>query len=593
MVVVPAHAQLLSPGPLATGHAKLEGDAKCQSCHASGAQIAETRCTDCHTDIADDRRTREGLHGGKFRGQRCASCHVEHLGRDVALIRWPGPEPKKFDHAQTGFPLRGAHVQTACSACHEQKNERGAPTFLAAEPRCSSCHEDPHDKRLGDRCNTCHEETSFTKLDLGGFDHDLARFRLDGAHAPVGCAECHGKPAKYAGIAFADCSSCHEDPHAGRLEGACKSCHATESWTKIVMPRAQHPGLSLSAGHAQTACKSCHDDGLSKPPSAGDTCVSCHAPVHEAPFGTRCEQCHASVKWTDLPDAIGRRAHVRTESPLRGMHGDVACAGCHQPELPRHERYRGLAFKDCASCHADVHRGALTEHGDCATCHNPLGFSPSLVQPGVHANFGFPLEGNHAATACSACHRQLAPPRLAWILPESKCQDCHQNPHGTQFAREMQDGGCAHCHQPQGWRTPSFDHAAWPLTGAHARAACSGCHEPSKSKEGALAVTSYRGAPRECAGCHEDVHAGQFRDSNPQRACESCHQTERFELPRFDHAGIANYPLEGKHAQTSCASCHPSVHLKSGEQVTRYRLGYQKCGDCHADPHTLPTEAHR
>ncbi|MET0342814.1 MAG: hypothetical protein ABW252_17535 [Polyangiales bacterium] len=592
-----ARAQLLSPGPLSQAHAQLEGDGKCQSCHASGAQIAETRCSECHQDVARDRQRKEGLHGGAFRGQACASCHVEHLGRRVALIRWPGPERARFDHTQTGFALQGAHAKVACADCHEQKNARGAATFLGAEPRCASCHEDPHEKRFGDRCETCHSETSFGKLELTRFDHDLARFPLDGAHTRVACASCHGKPAKYQGLEFGDCKSCHDDAgrraHEDPLEGACKTCHASESWTKIVMPRAQHPALSLAAGHERTACKTCHDQGLRAPPSRGDTCASCHAPVHEAAFGPRCEQCHASIKWTGLPDAIGRRAHGSTPFPLRGMHGDVACAGCHQPELPRAERYRGLAFDQCASCHADVHRGTLAEHGDCATCHNPLGFAPSLVEPTVHARFGFALEGNHAATACSGCHKQLAAPRLAWSLPEERCQDCHQNPHGTQFAREMKDDGCAHCHQPSGWRMPRFEHTTWPLTGAHASAACSGCHEPSARDRDALAVTSYRGAPRACAGCHDDVHAGQFQSSAPERSCESCHQTAAFALPSFDHAETARYPLEGAHAEASCASCHPSVTLKNGDQATRYRLGYQKCSDCHADPHGVPGEARR
>lgn len=587
-----ARAQLLSPGPLAKAHAALEGDRKCQSCHASGAQIVEARCTECHADVGSDRQRRASLHGGAFRGQRCASCHVEHLGRSVSLVRWPGPEPKRFDHAQTGFLLKGAHAKVACADCHDQRNERGAPTFLRAEPRCASCHEDPHEDRFGARCETCHTESSFTKLDLGTFDHALARFPRDGAHAQVDCAGCHGKPAKYSGLAFDDCGSCHEDAHEGRLEGACKTCHATEAWTKIVMPRRAHPELSLAAGHERAACKSCHDQGLARPPRAGAACASCHAPVHEAPFGDRCESCHGGITWLGLPEVVGRRAHAKTAFPLRGLHGDVACEGCHQPELPRGERYRELAFEQCASCHADVHRGTLAEHGDCATCHDPLGFAPSRVQPTVHAAFGFALEGNHAATACSGCHQQPSAPRLAWSLPRDRCQDCHQNPHGTQFAREMQDGGCAHCHQPSGWRMPKFEHTAWPLTGAHARAACSGCHAPTESDRGALAIASYRGAPRACSGCHDDVHAGQFRTSAPERSCESCHDTSAFALPTFDHAASAGYPLEGAHAEARCASCHARVHLKNGDQVTRYRLGYQKCADCHADPHTVP-EAQR
>lgn len=595
-----ARAQLLSPGPLSKAHADLTGDGNCQKCHATGAQVAEPRCLDCHKDIATDRRGGTGMHGTAFRGDSCAGCHVEHLGANVGLIRWPGPDPKKFDHQKTGFALRGAHAKTQCRDCHDQKNERGALTFLKAEKRCTSCHEDPHEKRFGERCLDCHNETSFKQLDLDVFDHDLARFPLDGAHARVACVDCHHEPPKYKDLQFGDCKSCHEDPHAGRLKGTCKSCHAEEAWTRIIMPREKHPGLSILAGHADTPCKSCHDAGLKVVPSAGDACVSCHKPVHEAAFGERCEQCHASIKFLGLPDNIGRRAHGKTEFPLKGQHGRVACAECHLEELPRNERYRRLRFDQCASCHADVHRGSLREHGDCQTCHDPLGFAPSLVKPSLHASFGFPLDGSHEAAACSACHKQHPePPRLAWSLAQGKCADCHQNPHGNQFEAEMKEGGCAHCHSAKGWGLANIDHSFWPLTGAHATTACKGCHAQAgasalvKGKARALGDSAtYKGAPKQCEGCHDDVHAGQFRISEPVRACDSCHQTTSFILSEFDHGKLTGYPLEGKHKQTSCSGCHPTVHLKSGDEVTRYRLGYDKCADCHADPHTIP-EANR
>jgi hypothetical protein len=593
---LPVHAQLLSPGSLSKAHAELEGDGQCQRCHATGAQVAEPRCLDCHKDIAGDRRGGIGMHGTVFRGDSCASCHVEHLGAKVSLIRWPGPDPKKFDHGKTVFPLRGAHGKVECRECHDDKNERGNPTFLQADRKCASCHEDPHEKRFGERCADCHNETKFTQVDLNAFDHKLARFPLDGAHQRVACAECHeGTPPKYRDLSFGDCSSCHKDPHAGRLKGTCKSCHAADAWTRIIMPREKHPVLSILAGHLETPCKSCHDEGLKVPPSKGKECVSCHKPVHEAPFGEKCEQCHASIKFTGLPDAIGRKVHSQTVFPLKGQHGKVECAECHLAELSRNERYRRLRYEQCASCHADAHKGTLREHGDCATCHDPLGFAPSLVQPNVHAKFGFPLEGNHEAAACSACHKShVEPPRLSWTVGQGKCADCHQNPHGDQFAAEMQLGGCGHCHSPKGWGLANIDHSFWPLTGAHATTACKGCHAQAsalslvKGKGKPLVNATYEGAPRECEGCHDDVHAGQFRSTEPVRACESCHQTTAFVLPDFDHQKLTDYPLEGKHKQTTCASCHPSVHLKSGDEVTRYRLGYTKCADCHADPHTIP-----
>lgn len=595
-VALPAHAQLLSPGPLSEAHAALRGDGQCQSCHASGTQVAEPRCLDCHEDIRAQQRRGAGLHGGAFRGRRCASCHVEHLAETSSLIRWPGPDPKRFEHKQTGWPLRGAHEKTGCRDCHDEKNERGAATYLGVDRRCGSCHEDPHEKRFGERCADCHDETSWKRLDLASFDHALARFPLDGAHARVACADCHKTPPVYRELRFSDCKSCHEDPHAGRYEPSCKSCHVADAWDRIVMPRAQHPGLSLAGGHKATACSACHDAGSTKAPSRGTRCVSCHDEVHEAAFGDRCEQCHEDVRWTGLADAVGRRAHAQTPFALKGAHDEVACASCHLPELPREKRYRGLSFGRCADCHADAHRGSLREHGDCSTCHDPIGFAPSQVEAGLHARFGFPLEGGHAATACSACHAQTGQPgapRTSWQRGGAPCADCHQNPHGPQFASEIAAGGCGQCHSPAGWGLSRFAHSAWPLTGAHATAACSACHHPTEQDRRTGSGASYRGAPRSCEGCHDDVHAGQFRTIEPVRSCEGCHGTAQFGLPAFDHAESARYPLEGKHAQTPCAGCHPGVRLASGEEVTRYRLGYRACADCHADPHAVPARFFR
>jgi hypothetical protein len=228
----------------------------------------------------------------------------------------------------------------------------------------------------------------------------------------------------------------------------------------------------------------------------------------------------------------------------------------------------------------------LKEHGDCALCHDPIGFTPSLVSPAVHARFSFPLEGGHGAAACSACHKHETPRHTEFSAASARCHDCHDNPHGTQFAIEMSQGGCAHCHSPKGWGLANFEHASWPLTGAHANTACSACHEPTAADRRAGQGASYRGVPRDCEGCHDDVHAGQFRSSEPQRACAYCHRTEQFALPGFDHEQLAGYLLEGRHRETACASCHPSVQLRSGEEATRWRLGYEQCSDCHADPHS-------
>lgn len=585
-LATPAAAQMLSPGPLAQGHASLEGDQHCNDCHSSGKRVEAAACLKCHNDLGARIAQGKGLHGQAYRGKACESCHVDHLGRGAKLVRWPGGDPSKLDHAQTGWPLGGAHKSAACAKCHNKANARGAPTFLGLSTACTSCHKDPHENRFGAACTNCHTDSSWKEVRVGSFNHDLARFALKGAHAKVECAKCHHEPPKWRGLEFERCTSCHKDPHGGKLGSECTSCHSEAKWKPAQLKPGGHPRLSLANGHAKVACKTCHDRGTMAAPSRGSACVSCHKPVHEAPFGRECATCHGSIQWLGLSRAIALNAHPRTAYPLTGKHGDVPCASCHKPQLPPDARFRQLKFGRCLDCHKDEHKGTLAafEGGECKGCHTTSGYRPTLFSAARHASTKFPLAGKHAATACSACHTN-ARPRLDLRLAKQACEGCHDNPHGDQFAKEMAQGGCAHCHEPAGWHLPKIDHRSWPLTGAHATTRCESCHkataEDRKSGHGA----SYRGAPRECKGCHLDVHAGQFTSKEPVRACDSCHATASFKLPSFDHGKSTRYVLDGAHAAVACAKCHAKTTLKDGSAAVRYRLPSTECRFCHASPH--------
>ena len=511
----PTGAQFLSPGKLASGHSEIDGDANCSECHSTGKRIDTNACLGCHDDLGSQIRKQAGLHGREYRGEDCGGCHVEHLGRNARLVRWPGGARERFDHRQSGWPLKGAHSSPRCEDCHDVRNRRGNATFLGLKTDCVSCHEDPHQGTFGgEECTSCHNETD---------------------------------------------------------------------WSQVDNVRKNHPGLSLAAGHAKTKCEACHDEGNVAAPSVGSECVACHAQVHQAKFGDRCENCHASIRWTGLPKKIGLRAHPKTAFPLVGSHQSVACQRCHSPKLPLQRRYRSLKFQDCADCHRDVHRGSLGT-ADCATCHDEHGFWPTLFTVDQHSRTEFPLRGKHQSVRCTGCH-QGKRPRHKLELRAQRCIDCHDNPHGDQFAVEMRDGGCTHCHSEQGWESPRIDHSVWPLTGAHTETACDSCHTPSKQDRMRGKGATYSGAPRECGGCHRDVHAGQFRLTSPERVCEACHVTDSFKIDAFKHEELAGYPLEGVHAEVECAACHRKARLRSGARAVSYRLGYRECSDCHANPH--------
>ena len=573
-----ARAQLLSPGPLAGGHADLEGDDKCGRCHTSGKGVANSLCTGCHVNIGAAVASGAGLHGRSYRGQSCAKCHSDHRGRGAALVRF---DPKSFDHGQV-WKLNGDHAQAKCGGCHKSRSWLGLGTA------CTSCHKDPHAGRFG-ACLNCHDESDWGQVKIDKFDHSLARFQLKGAHGQVPCENCHGKPPRWRGLDAGGCASCHHDPHGGRFSKACTNCHVESSFRTIQMKAGAHPGLSLASGHGRLACGRCHDKGMYARPTKGARCSSCHKPVHEAPFGNRCESCHASIKWLGLPPKVGLAAHDKTPFPLHGKHVQTACQKCHQPEKPPQRRYRELSFDKCKGCHTDPHAGEFEKRsgGECKNCHTDSGFKPTLFGPDLHASARFPLVGHHVAVPCGKCHQNHTPgkPRTAWNVAERACEKCHENPHADQFTTEMQKHGCAGCHSPIGWDTPNIDHKRWPLSGAHASAACGRCHRPTESDRKSGKGASYQGTPRDCAGCHADVHRGQFRLTKPVKGCDACHGTQRFVLSQFDHGKLAGYPLDGAHRRLDCSKCHAIEKLGDGGKTTRWRLGYRKCRDCHADPH--------
>jgi hypothetical protein len=581
----PARAQFFSPGELAQSHAALEGDERCNDCHSAGSRVSNDKCMACHQDVGLSVRQKKGLHGRKFIAQPCGNCHSDHRGREHTLVRW---NPKTFDHDETGWQLEGAHRRLDCLKCHTGKNERDQPTYIGLSNTCVSCHKDVHEGRFGTSCQNCHDDDSWKTLDLDPFDHNLARFPLRGKHQQVACAKCHGEPAKYKPLAFETCGSCHQDPHKGKLGPTCESCHVESSWKQIDMKRSAHPGLNIQAGHTKVQCRTCHDRGNLVMPSKGKECASCHAPMHEAKFGTDCADCHAQIRWLGLPDALGRRVHDKTAYPLEGKHQSTECDACHSPKLPPKKRFRQLVFARCADCHKDTHKGQFDdrEAGECAPCHTLEGFAPTRFGIELHATARFALDGGHEAAPCGSCHTGTAKPRLDWQLARQACADCHENPHGTQFEKEMQAGGCKSCHNVMAWDIPNIAHETWPLTGAHQKARCDQCHTPTEADKRAGSGVSYRAAPRECEGCHDDVHLGQFRLSEPRKECQACHDTRTFKLPQFDHQGSTGYALTGKHAKVSCAACHLLTAIDGGAKTTLYRLPYDDCKDCHKDPHS-------
>jgi hypothetical protein len=288
----------------------------CNECHAlpedGGPRVfhgTPARCELCHADA----------HRGYFEGfaselasataGECALCHLTTQFAELP--------PAGFDHGRwTGFPLRGAHEQDGCESCHPRSTHpdpHGRSFGFVAEhfgkvEGCVTCHPDPHgghfdepdqpaevDGKTG--CARCHDETSFRNLP-GGFDHALwTGYPLDGAHAELGCLECHqperrpGVPGLARGAARGTlCADCHADPHASQfVRGAttrCESCHQSAlAWSDLGFNHSLDSRFPLDEAHAVLECSACHH-----PVSEGGREF-----VRYKPLGRECADCHGDA----------------------------------------------------------------------------------------------------------------------------------------------------------------------------------------------------------------------------------------------------------------------------------------------------------
>ena len=299
--------------PLTGAHA----ETACEACHRAPAPGAARRfhatnfrCEACHADAHEEFFRGFAAELAAEEMGDCAACHGTDAFDDV-------PE-ESFDHAKwTGFPLRGAHAQSACAICHEasaEPNEVGRTfgtvdrifgTFERGDG-CSVCHVDPHrgsfdvgkrpavfEGRTG--CARCHDETSFRALPYGFHHVRWTGFALRAAHQKLACSQCHApmRPADELGRTWSPapgtgCADCHADPHAGqfRVEGVtdCSRCHddGASSFSELTFDHDTDSRFALHEAHADLDCSACHF-----PVDVGDAQI-----VRFRPLSRECVDCH-------------------------------------------------------------------------------------------------------------------------------------------------------------------------------------------------------------------------------------------------------------------------------------------------------------
>lgn len=180
----------------------------CFSCHLKNEKWSfsnmGTECFDCHQDV------HEGRLNEKYYPQKaCGQCHITDSWAAV-----------NFNHQQTGFALSGKHKETQCVLCHKEE-EKSSPTgmviFTGLNQDCITCHADQHNGQFAvegkTNCSTCHGTDQWKPSQ---FDHNTARFKLDGAHVKVACEKCHkeeiigGQRVVQYKLEQFECINCHQ-----------------------------------------------------------------------------------------------------------------------------------------------------------------------------------------------------------------------------------------------------------------------------------------------------------------------------------------------------------------------------------------------
>jgi len=513
-----------------------------------------------------------------------------------------------------------------CTRCHEARKK------LSAQ-KCLSCHQilknrissgqGLHSNPDYQQCQKCHVEHLGRDFSLihwpdgkENFNHEDAKFKLNGKHATLKCEDCHQprfiqnkasfigqrKDLKKTFIGLSkSCTSCHMDEHRAQLGNDCLKCHSEDKWKPATKFDHQETQFPLTGKHQKVACEKCHskitDNKFADNPSYLEfkgiefgNCQSCHQDVHKGKLGENCQQCHTTRDWGQINQKSFN--HDQTSFPLKDKHRLVSCEKCHG----NRQKITQLKFQECRDCHTDYHRTEFSERfakSDCQQCHTEKGFSPALFTVADHQKTYFQLEGAHLAVPCISCHKTVqsnGQETIQFKFTDLSCQSCHVDPHESKSLKisKIEKKTCQECHSVSNWKQVEFDHKQtdFPLQGKHAETECIQCHKPKTVPE-ERRVIPFGGLSQSCMDCHQDPHGNQFavpvviknRQVNLTR-CEKCHTNSSWKNLKFDHNRDSKFKLEGAHSKVSCTSCHPAK-TKGEQKIVIYKPLDSRCQSCH------------
>ncbi|MCE2495983.1 MAG: hypothetical protein J4F31_05335 [Flavobacteriales bacterium] len=277
---------------------------------------------------------------------------------------------------------------------------------------------------------------------------DKRRFSSRARHTEVDYIECHRETRRngqafqeFAGVAFANCTDCHEDEHDGRFGIACTDCHSVNGWSQLRAGNRFDHGLThfpLEGQHQQVSCADSHTSGDYSQPIPFDNCTDCHEDYHEGDFTsieglvTDCDQCH-DLQHEFSFSSFGLSDHQESDYPHEGAHLATPCFACHKPSEEQ-RWYFTLESESCVACHDNIHEGYMDEPfgsmNGCTECHNNDTWTSITFD---HSRTDWPLEGVHGSADCRACHFSEDWDTQQFKGRDKACTECHSDESPTEL----------------------------------------------------------------------------------------------------------------------------------------------------------------
>lgn len=475
-------------GPVSTAHAMFENE--CRLCHGPGPaegtpvsqaslaaaaaaapagyflNVADTSCTACHAGPVH--------HDNETFTPRCASCHVEHVGRAVLVqiadshcvqchrnLETKDGKPPAFHRT---IPTLGRHPEFAVTVRADDKVAR-VRLDQAAELRDTAQMKLNHAKHL--------------KVNLKGVE-DLEKQR--GASSVV-------KVKDGAQIA---CTFCHKPDERGQYmlplayDKHCAVCHPLDFDGRFPDATAPHskPAIvhAFLRGTLSDAFDQCQAIPAGEPGKAiRERCVELElakappAPAADAPRGLRRGGAEAETPPADEPRGGRLRGRAAEPEPApapdtpRGLRRGSAEAEAPPADTPRGGRLRRGGDEPASDAPRGRRGGGEAPAAEapaswvttqmaaiepslfkqrCEYCHTLKREGdalPQVVSPAIpprwlpHARFD---HSAHRPVACAECHKAAASSETKDVLMPSiaTCRECHQPKAGART-------GCVECHR--------------------------------------------------------------------------------------------------------------------------------------------------